>query len=63
VRRADEIRGAAVTGAVSAVAGVPEVRSVLIGEQRRIVAAWSPSVAASWWRAATSAPSSRRTPT
>ncbi len=35
---ADEIRGAAVTGAVSAVAGVPEVRSVLIGEQRRIVA-------------------------
>jgi len=36
---ADEIRGAAVTGAVSAIARVPEVRSVLIGEQRRIVAA------------------------
>jgi cytidylate kinase len=35
---ADEIRGATVTGAVSAVARVPEVRSVLIGEQRRIVA-------------------------
>jgi CMP/dCMP kinase len=35
---ADEIRGAAVTGAVSAIARVPEVRSVLIGEQRRIVA-------------------------
>jgi cytidylate kinase len=35
---ADDIRGAAVTGAVSAVAGVPDVRSVLIGEQRRIIA-------------------------
>jgi cytidylate kinase len=35
---ADEIRAAAVTAAVSAVAGVPEVRSVLIGEQRRIIA-------------------------
>jgi cytidylate kinase len=35
---AEDIRGAAVTGAVSAVAGVPEVRAVLIGEQRRIVA-------------------------
>ncbi len=35
---ANEIRDAVVTGAVSAVAGVPEVRSVLIGEQRRIIA-------------------------
>jgi CMP/dCMP kinase len=35
---AEDIRGAAVTGAVSAIAGVPAVRSVLIGEQRRIVA-------------------------
>ena len=35
---ADEIRGAVVTGAVSAVAGVPEVRALLIAEQRRIIA-------------------------
>jgi len=35
---AEEIRGPAVTGAVSAVAGVPEVRSLLIAEQRRIIA-------------------------
>lgn len=35
---AAEIRGPEVTGAVSAVAGIPEVRTVLIAEQRRIVA-------------------------
>jgi cytidylate kinase len=35
---AADIRGAEVTGSVSAVAGIPEVRAVLIGEQRRIVA-------------------------
>jgi CMP/dCMP kinase len=35
---AEAIRGPEVTGAVSAIAGVPEVRSVLIAEQRRIVA-------------------------
>jgi cytidylate kinase len=35
---ADEIRTSAVTAAVSAVARVPEVRSVLIGEQRGIIA-------------------------
>lgn len=35
---AEDIRGPEVTGAVSAIAGVPEVRSVLIAEQRRIVA-------------------------
>lgn len=33
-----EIRGAEVTGAVSAVAGVPAVREHLIAEQRRIIA-------------------------
>jgi CMP/dCMP kinase len=33
-----DIRGPEVTGSVSAIAGVPEVRSVLIAEQRRIVA-------------------------
>jgi cytidylate kinase len=35
---AEDIRGAAVTGAVSAIAGVPEVRAVLIADQQRIVA-------------------------
>jgi cytidylate kinase len=35
---AEDIRGPEVTRAVSAIAGVPEVRSVLIAEQRRIVA-------------------------
>jgi CMP/dCMP kinase len=35
---AAEIRGAEVTGAVSAVASVPEVRTVLIAQQRDIVA-------------------------
>jgi cytidylate kinase len=35
---AADIRSAAVTATVSAVAGIPEVRSVLIAEQRRIVA-------------------------
>lgn len=35
---AADIRGADVTASVSAVAGIPEVRSVLIAEQRRIVA-------------------------
>jgi CMP/dCMP kinase len=35
---AEAIRGPEVTAAVSAVAGVPEVRSVLIGAQRRIIA-------------------------
>jgi cytidylate kinase len=35
---AADIRGPEVTGSVSAVAGIPEVRAVLIGEQRRIVA-------------------------
>lgn len=38
VEVAAEIRGPEVTGAVSAVAGVPEVRAVLIAQQRRIVA-------------------------
>ena len=33
-----DIRGPEVTGSVSAVAGIPEVRAVLIAEQRRIVA-------------------------
>lgn len=33
-----EIRGADVTASVSAVAGIPEVRSILITQQRRIVA-------------------------
>jgi CMP/dCMP kinase len=36
---AEPIRGADVTGAVSSVAGVPEVRAVLIEQQRRIIAA------------------------
>ena len=35
---AADIRGPEVTGAVSAIAGIPEVRAVLIAEQRRIVA-------------------------
>jgi cytidylate kinase len=35
---ATQIRGADVTGSVSAVAGIPEVRSVLIAQQRDIVA-------------------------
>ncbi|HEX3648087.1 MAG TPA: (d)CMP kinase [Pseudonocardiaceae bacterium] len=35
---AAEIRGPEVTGAVSAVAGIPDVRAVLIAEQRRIIA-------------------------
>jgi cytidylate kinase len=35
---AEDIRGPEVTGAVSAIAGVPEVRAALIAEQRRIVA-------------------------
>lgn len=35
---ATEIRGAAVTGSVSAIAGVPEVRSVLVARQQRVVA-------------------------
>jgi cytidylate kinase len=35
---AGEIRGERVTGAVSAVASVPEVRAVLIAEQQRIIA-------------------------
>ena len=35
---AEEIRGPEVTATVSAVAGVPEVRSVLIEAQRRIIA-------------------------
>lgn len=34
----DEIRGPEVTAAVSAVSGVPQVRSTLIAEQRRIIA-------------------------
>ncbi len=33
-----DIRGPEVTGSVSAIAGIPEVRAVLIAEQRRIVA-------------------------
>jgi cytidylate kinase len=36
---AADIRGPEVTGSVSAIAGIPEVRAVLIAEQRRIVAA------------------------
>lgn len=35
---AGDIRGPEVTGSVSAIAGIPEVRAVLIAEQRRIVA-------------------------
>ncbi|HKN99493.1 MAG TPA: (d)CMP kinase [Pseudonocardiaceae bacterium] len=35
---AADIRGPEVTGAVSAVAGIPDVRAVLIAEQRRIIA-------------------------
>ena len=35
---ATEIRGPEVTGAVSAVAGVPEVRTVLIAQQRHLIA-------------------------
>lgn len=37
-----EIRGAAVTAAVSAVAAVPAVRTTLVAEQRRIIAAGGP---------------------
>jgi cytidylate kinase len=39
VRVDAEIRGPAVTGAVSAVAAVPAVRALLVGEQREIIAA------------------------
>jgi CMP/dCMP kinase len=35
---AADIRGPEVTGSVSAIAGIPEVRAVLIAQQRRIVA-------------------------
>lgn len=34
----DEIRGAAVTAAVSAVAAVPEVRTILVDKQRQLIA-------------------------
>jgi len=35
----DEIRGAAVTGAVSAVSAVPEVRAAMVARQRRLIGA------------------------
>ena len=54
---AAEIRGTAVTRAVSAVSALTAVREHLVAEQRRIVAEAAEDGRASWSRAATSAPS------